>query len=448
MHSVSFCMFRSVLFSVLGVLCLVALVSACDPEVPVHPATPPVLSTATIAASPEPSLSPSQTPRRVTELPNPSATLKPTPTPNPIFVIQSLAFADAIHGWAMGTESDRAGWTRSTAAVMRATTDGGETWNRVAAPSATVSADSFERNPELVSKMKFANAQAGWTFDTGLYSTHDGAMTWQAEQRLGAIVAIEPKDGSIWAIERACQVPSSIWQCEFDLKNSGDLGRTWQSLPNQPRMVGIKVQLVRASKEEAYIYSWGPIRGALPNSGEIGVYDVRLLMKTTDEGKTWRELEPPMGLGCRDAYLSSPSKDILWFLCAGDQAAGMQVKLASLSQDGGRSWKLVTDSQTGACGDDKPKTQSIGDLECVGYVRTFAAQSEERVFVSVDQIGLFVTSDGGQTWDLPYEGPRGRVGHAQNSVMFIDSLHGWFADYNTVARTTDGGVTWEWVEVR
>jgi hypothetical protein len=33
-------------------------------------------------------------------------------------------------------------------------------------------------------------------------------------------------------------------------------------------------------------------------------------------------------------------------------------------------------------------------------------------------------------------------------VMFIDSLHGWFADYNTVARTTDGGVTWEWVEVR
>lgn len=95
-----------------------------------------------------------------------------------------------------------------------------------------------------------------------------------------------------------------------------------------------------------------------------------------------------------------------------------------------------------------PAAQGEGDLECVGYVSAFAAQSTGRAFLSINQLGLFVTNDGGKTWELTFR----VAAHAQRPIIFIDSLHGWFADDSqidsVVSWTTDGGVTWDGSVVR
>lgn len=381
----------------------------------------------------------SRTFETATPLPTTSATALAVPITASIGYISGLAFSDRMHGWVLGIPTDGKGSRYGEDAVMRTSTNGGETWHPVPAPFTKVAVYTDERQIYKIKNLRFANTRDGWAFDPALFLTHDGGLTWRYEQMAGSIKALEPKDGTVWVIENICKTAFGSRTCKLRLVTSDDMGQTWQDAPNQPETVGEQTQLVRVSKQEAYLYSEGEV--TKPHTWSCGLtndYD-SLLLRTKDGGRTWEKLSQPTPFSCSSAYLSIPTANNLWILCAGQPGAGHQEKSVSVSKDGGIHWHVTAQTpwEATTC-----RSSGAGDITWDGYVRTFVAPSTSRAFLSIDQAGLFTTNDGGRTWNLPYNARDGRAGTAPGPIVFIDAKHGWVADNNLISRTTDGGVTW------
>jgi photosystem II stability/assembly factor-like uncharacterized protein len=430
-------MLRGTFLSVCGLLLLAAMISGCDMLGPTGAVAPATIPTATVPVE----AVADRDIQVATATAAPAA--EPTPTPDRRFWAQALSFSDPEHGWVLGLENE-GGNLRLATAAMRATTDGGQTWHAVPAPQATVDIHGYGREPGTIRHIELANTGNGWAFGPSLYSTHDGGLTWAVEPTSGAVVALEHRDGSVWAIERSCKKVSAWLQCAFNLKTSDNMGRTWEDLANQPPTIGTQVQLARISGQVAYLYSGGEMEKAQPSSCGYQMHLATQLVKTSDGGKTWQNLGQPTNFPCEEGYLRAASEDVLWLLCTTTEGVGNQSKSALLTEDGGKNWRVVAQTQSDLAGCPAP---GAGDLGWTGYVRTFAAQSADRAYVSVDGRGLMETTDGGRTWETPHEGPRGDA-DVKPAVVFVDPLHGWFADGEYVVRTTDGGTTWTRVEVR
>ncbi len=174
------------------IVCLLLMV-ACKPTFPapfspVASALPSILSTPAPSPLIAPSPLPTQPPRAApTALPEVRVTVVDSDTTpyTPTIQIVDFSFVDAQRGWILGTHCQK-----TCPVQIRATNDGGRTWRALPAPIADIAWIDWTPDPGLVHSIRFVDAQHGWAFLPGFFSTNDGGKTWKDEHRL--VAAVEP----------------------------------------------------------------------------------------------------------------------------------------------------------------------------------------------------------------------------------------------------------------
>ncbi len=144
-----------------------------------HPVTfKPLATQGTSApAAPRPTMAPTIPPATAATVP----ATRPPSAPVPAgFAPASVTFVSPGDGWVLG----RAG-TSGSCAVLARTTDGGDHWSAVNAPSIAGSCGSGQPGTGLGLALRFADPRDGWIYTTSaggapsrLWSTHDGGATW------------------------------------------------------------------------------------------------------------------------------------------------------------------------------------------------------------------------------------------------------------------------------
>ncbi|MEP6820716.1 MAG: sialidase [Chthoniobacterales bacterium] len=235
----------------------------------------------------------------------------------------------------------------------------------------------------------------------GLWKSEDGGTTFkpvfdeQPVQSVGA-VALDPKNpknvwvgtGEPWT-RNTVSVGNGVYR-------STDGGETWTraGLPNSERIA--KIAVSPANGETAYVAVLGPLWSDSPDRG---------LYKTTDGGRTWNLILKGGNLstGCSDVDLDPTNPDILFasmwdyrrkgwtFRSGGDGPEAPSASGLFRSTDGGKTWNEVTPENAKGF----PK-KPYGRLAVA-----IAPSNAKRVycFVESPNSALFVSDDGGATWD-------------------------------------------------
>ena len=352
--------------------------------------------------------------------PRPSATPRPTtPALGAIAYLQpaSASFLDDRHGWVVGHACDAQGNCRPGVAE---TTDGGATWNELAAPPQRPMPAGQDPWPSTAA-IRFTSLTDGWLFSPFLAHTVDGGGTWtMVSVPAGNLVTdVVTFDASIWAVmncstETPCA--ASLWR----VSPAGDALQPVGGLPADP---GTQA-LVAGSR----LLLYGP-------SAEQPGY-----LAVTSDGRSWAHVQSPCARASQQLG-SSPSGnliDVCWEAVGG----GWGPKAAWSSTDGGSHWKLKSRSAGFASG-----SGPVGRIPQTGYPNDIAMPTPLDGWMSLGRENLYETHDGGINW-APSAVPGqfgGNAGGAEQ-VIFVDAQHGWARSSGGLFRTTDGH-TWSRVNI-
>jgi photosystem II stability/assembly factor-like uncharacterized protein len=143
--------------------------------------------------------------------------------------------------------------------------------------------------------------------------------------------------------------------------------------------------------------------------------------KSTDGGDTWQTVIIP---NAKEYYsdIVVIDKDIIWNVSGGylkSPGNGVVCK----SEDGGNTWEI-----------------KLFDVALDFYELYF--YDENTGFLCTNAPNYYSTNDGGETWTFSEEMPPNWI----NNFYFINEDTGWICgggDYLYIAKTTDGGVSWE-----
>lgn len=251
----------------------------------------------------------------------------------PVFAVAQITFADAEHGW-MLADLDTADGEQGVD-IFR-TTDGGQTWTKVAS-----AADRPGALPLAGHKtgLTFRDATTGWATGAG------------------------PSD-------MASEVPGDAW---FFTTHDG--GATWRQEP---------LALPASFDQEPWFYIAGvlpvvffsPEVGVLPvavGSSSAGGVVLTLVYVTRDGGVTWVPTTPAETVP--DAVsLLDPSH---WWLDADSTGDAAPLSTA----DGGQHWTLL------------PPTAPFAHVSVLSFVSNTQGWA-------IDSAGLLRTDDGGRTWTV------------------------------------------------
>jgi photosystem II stability/assembly factor-like uncharacterized protein len=324
--------------------------------------------------------------------------------------LRAVAFPDVGHAWAIA-DVYQAGGFSITGGAIRATTNGGVTWNEQESATTWCSP----------SNVAFANARCGWVLGSAqpasgalppsdpnvmLATTDDGA-TWKRQDTGTSHTGIELSN-------LACASPQDAWAVGGAGANIGvvlattDGGATWKR-------------------------QWQAADGGLEN---VAFADARhgwavgdgVILATTDGGSTWKK----QGLITRYVLtdVACAGADHAWALGAGD-SSNRDVILAT--SDGGATWKVQYASAR---------------MRMAGMA--FADTSHGWV-VGLGGV-ILATTDGGTSWRPQRSGTTLDL----LDVAFADATHGVAVGDRSkgddplaaqfigsiVLRTTDGGATW------
>ncbi len=230
------------------------------------------------------------------------------PTP----VVGLFQFVNTREGWTLSIEGSIA---RENQAAIYHSTDGGETWTKIASA----------RFPGAYPEITFLSATTGWVAPGATddpekispYVTHDGGYTWQ-QQKLPLPPGEVPFRVAVtmpptFFTARDGILPVSVSRFVFYLTHDG--GITWTYATPIP------------------VTQWGPFSFADVNHG--WVTDGDALLVTRDGGRQWTTIRPgPPFTHVGELDFISPQ--VGW-------AAGRPLFLPVLlkTQDGGRTWKSL-----------------------------------------------------------------------------------------------------------
>ncbi|HMJ06083.1 MAG TPA: hypothetical protein VK474_07485 [Chthoniobacterales bacterium] len=235
----------------------------------------------------------------------------------------------------------------------------------------------------------------------GVWKSEDSGTTYrplfdeQPVQSIGTI-ALDPKNPrNVWVGTGECWTRNSV-SIGNGVYRSGDGGETWTraGLPASERIA--KIVVSPQSSETAYAAVPGPLWS---DSAERGLY------KTTDGGRTWNLILRGANLstGCSMIAMDPTNPDILmatmwdfrrkgWtFRSGGDGPDSPSASGLFRSTDGGATWTEVTPENSKGF----PK-KPYGRLALA-----IAPSNAKRVYCFVESTdsALFVSDDGGATWD-------------------------------------------------
>ncbi|MGH9170458.1 MAG: WD40/YVTN/BNR-like repeat-containing protein [Acidimicrobiales bacterium] len=345
-------------------------------------------------------------------------------------LVSDPVFVNSTVGFALATTE------HGSPAVERLaeSTDAGHTWH--------VTGSQFPVSGTF-STLQFISSSDGYIFGpAGLLVTTDGGKSWQEVQglngRLQRAIPLLMANGQldVWATYTTC---SSGPSCTVGVAVSTDSGHEWSDVspPGLTETSSGGDILARWSLDAAYVLSYSP-------SGGGG------LAYTSDDGKSWTHLVDP----CSGAYTSEDmaapppdtptsqaparSTSALWLICGARTSPGEtgQPKLVYRSYDGGRKWSLV--ASTGFAG---PSHAPVGEIPLSGAVSQLATINTTQAWLGVSGLGVIVTLDSGEIWQLadgiPTNEPDTAVG-----VTFNSGVLGWVVVFRRGVWRTEDAVHW------
>src|SRR5215831_13694467 len=264
-----------------------------------------------------------------------------------------------------------------------------------AAMSGRISAIAGTREPSGKITL-FVGAASG-----GVWKSDDSGTRFRAVfdeqpvQSIGAI-ALDPKNSkNVWVGTGESWTRNSV-SIGDGIYKSTDGGETWthSGLEKSERIAKIKVSPKNGNTVFAAVP--GPLWSDSPDRG---------LYKTTDGGKTWQQVlkGPNLSTGCTDLAIDPTNPDIMFaamwdfrrkgweYRSGGENHTAPSASGLFRSTDGGNTWTEIT-----------PEANKGFPKKPYGRLALAIAPSNpQRVYVFVEspESALFVSDDGGMTWD-------------------------------------------------
>ncbi len=309
------------------------------------------------------------------------------------------------------------------------TTDGGGSWQPVSDKyfGGTIGAIAVsESNPDVVyvGGGEFA-IRGNVSHGDGVYKSTDAGKTWTymglVETRQIAKIRIHPRNPDIAYVAALGTVwgPSSA----RGIYRTMDGGKSWTRILFRNDSTGA-VDLVMDPTNPDVLYAGFWQAGRKPwmlVSGGAGSG----LFKSTDAGKTWKEITrnpglPPGIIGNVGITVSAANPKRVWAIVEADSGGVFR------SDDGGDSWVRLN-------GERKLRQRAWY------YTRIFADPKDENT-VYVDNVQLWKSTDGGKTFPRPINTPHGD--HHDLWIAPNDPRRMASADDGGVSVSTDGGQNW------
>ena len=361
------------------------------------------------------------------------------------------------------------------------TTDSGENWLPVAdgqLRTSSVGAVAIApSNPDVVVVgMGERDIRGNITEGDGVYKTADGGKTWThlglAETRTVSRIVIHPTNPDVIYVAALGPVYTHPGVPDSDARGvykTTDGGRTWDKvLPGAPRSGAVDIVMDATNPDVLIAATWEAWRSPWTlNSGGPN----SKILKSTDAGRTWRDLTRQPGLptgaiGKVGLSISPVDPKRYWAIVEAHDGG------LFLSDDAGESWKLVNENRnfrqrawyyTHVYADPKAKDTvyvlNVGASRSTDGGKNFsglntphsdhhdlwiAPDNPQRMAVAEDG-GAAVSVDGGRQWtDQDY--PTGQIYHVSTDNDFPYRVLGAQQDNSTIrilSRTQGGGITAE-----
>ncbi len=290
---------------------------------------------------------------------------------------------------------------------------------------------AFPQRPALTS-IRMDTPSDGWAIlqllhGTAAAYTSDGGASWHTllVPTRTAVQVDSPTASTAFVLENGCnQGRCGLTAVEATFNG----GRTWQNIFQVTGFYASSISF--PSSSTGFIV--GHTSGTAAATTEV--------FSTTDGGLIWSSratLCPYKGSGLQAISFLNAYQGFL--ICGGAEGGGLQPKSFYATRDGGRSWTMVSSAQA--------VNASLGGLPLAGYVHSMFFLSSQTGFIGLDRGGIYMTRDGGATWQAVFGQPLPTAGGQAFSVGFSDPEHGWLlaGDGPPLYTTVDGGLTWQLV---
>jgi len=320
--------------------------------------------------------------------PGPTTTTTTKPPTFPGFLAQSVSFVTLKKAYVLGVVSCPTG----ACLAFRETIDHGVTWTTLAPPPTTLDTTGTAG----VAQIKFANVKNGWAYGASLWSTHNGAASWEPVGIGGTVVALASSDGLAYALVSPC--PAST-RCT----TPGKLYRTpiakdaWTVVPGVTGVFTPTTSSLVVVGRTVFVSSETPTPQIL--SSPTGVTFTALPIPCAPASKTTRGPFIP-------ASLSAVSPSDMAVMCLGHSGSENQFKQAFVSSDGGHTYHRLP---------DPPATGEGADLVMAGVdVVLYSTISNDTSVVA--SVAPFTA------WSTRLNFKDGGIG--LSDLSFFDKFHG------------------------
>ncbi|MDX2304938.1 MAG: hypothetical protein NW226_19160 [Microscillaceae bacterium] len=288
--------------------------------------------------------------------------------------------------------------------------------------------DAQVSNPQVI----YAGAASG-----GLWKTEDGGISWkpifekEKVAAIGAIAINQNHPDIVWAGTGEGN-PRNSHTGGYGIYKSLDAGKTWKCMGLEKTKNIHRIIVSKDNPDVVYVAAIGSPWGA---HAERGVF------KTTDGGKTWKNvLFTNSQSGTADMVVDpqNPNKILVamwehkrdpWFFKSGGEGSGLY-----LTYDGGESWKKLSSKE------GLPE----GELGRMGLA--FAPSNPKIVYAIIEskKNAIYKSVNGGENWSKVTD--NGRFGDRPfyYSEIYVDpkNENRLYSLFTYVSKSEDGGKTW------
>jgi photosystem II stability/assembly factor-like uncharacterized protein len=271
-------------------------------------------------------------------------------------------------------------WVGGSGGQVLRTVDGGKSWQNVG----PAGAETVQfRDVEAFDAKRAVVLSIGNGGDSRVYRTVDGGQSWTETFRNPDANAFY--DCFDFFDDRRGLALSDPVDGKFRILATSDGGKSWQVQPTAGMPAALPGEFAFAASGSCLVA--GPGRTAWFATGGG---DRPRVFRTVDGGKQWSVADSPMASGEAGGIFSLAFRGPLFGVAVGGDflKPTEAVKAASVTYDGGRTWKLVA-------ADKAPKGYRSGSA--------FVPNTPATV-IAVGPSGSDVSYDGGRNWTQFYDG--------------------------------------------
>lgn len=264
-------------------------------------------------------------------------------------------------------------WVAGSNGQVLRTVDGGKQWQNVSPPGQTL----LFRDVEAFDAQRAVILAIGSGEDSRIFRTADGGKTWTETFRNTDPVAFY--DCLDFNNARDGLALSDPVDGKFRIAATSDGGKSWQIQSTKGMPAALPGEFAFAASGTCLVAGPGQTAWFATGGG-----DRPRVFRTSNGGRTWKVTDSPMASGAAAGIFSLAFRGPLFGVAVGGDflKPNEAVKAASITYDGGRSWKLVP-------ADKAPKGYRSGSA--------FVPWKPATV-VAVGPSGSDVSLDGGRSW--------------------------------------------------